>query len=153
MYRKLIFYLLTLISSCFQLLFIPFNGEIAPCIVPPKKSFINSFNSIVLPSINKLTSNKHTLRTYSYIELKFFFYRTVLYFCYLSLGDRDTAMKYQRLLSTLDEKPLDSVNMTVPDSKLNPFYLSKGTMEQQIKNMALLHTINDSFTGKLKTGR
>jgi len=70
-----IFYLITLISSRFQLLFIPFNGEIAPCIVPPKKSLVNSFISIVLPSINKLTSNEITSEIYSSIELKFFFYK------------------------------------------------------------------------------
>jgi ribosomal protein S12 methylthiotransferase accessory factor len=87
----------------------------------------------------------------SYLSIHNLF--NVLYFCYLSLGDQDTAMKYQHLLSTLEEKPLDRLNMAVLDSKLSPFYLSKGTMEQQIKNMALLHTINDSFTGKLKTGR
>jgi len=87
-------YLLIFTSSSFQFLFIPCKAEIAPCNVPPKNSLINSFNSIVLPSTIKLTSNKITPRIYYHIKLKFFFLKPIIYnhLCFFDFRREDKKM-------------------------------------------------------------
>ena len=87
------FYLIIFISSSFQFFSISLKGEIAPCNVPTIKSFVNSFNSIVLPSLNKLTSNNLNPGWYYYIELKCYFDTTFLKITFFLVWREERGLK------------------------------------------------------------